>query len=689
MSINSVGQGTLRRKRTAFHVGILLAAALLLPGCGGEPVADALNKLFPPVSADDQRQKAIDSAAVTLGSMGSPNVAAAFSLKEVERLLLNDDLKAQGVKSIELSGSEQLIEATLTFEKKFTEADATADPSVAEVFKRLQPTLSGSVVAYLGLSAVPPSTGSDTKMNFSLLPGVSRIHIEKVKLAGTLDLTSVGAAFAAFLSKYRDNLTGYLATQPFTTVSLPSVAPAFQNPSDVLRIGDGGNDVTVTIDAKAPGSPGRVGAIAWLITDDVLAAVIEVIPPGVAAPPAPAKDIDHTFLAIKGQILGVLNASFGVENLDVAPNWVAVRKDLVAVTANTLVNQATACVSASGTAHQKTETKVPMPSADDVNCTQRSCSSSRECTFEASKDTRDCDTCILSRPVICAPDWLGGGCTGGGCIQRGNDPICEVAKAAQNLAYNIEANGKKADCDRLKNQEILACQGEALVEKTLCDAGRETLRVIKRASGNLANIDVTTDVSTSDLKVCMTDFNLSPGLDKAAIQLHGSGSAAAKVDVDFTPLDIVGHLACQFPWSDAETFTAQLRDPNISFAADISLRSEPEHAVLDFNVQETTVKLEISPSPTEFLVLRPSMMTVSCSGLNFIRPLVVLLTPFVPTLRGEIDHKLKSQQVSLRARLPQQEVNGIVLKPELKPTEQALLLSATIQGGTNATRTID
>jgi hypothetical protein len=688
MNINVLGQRVLRWHREALYMGILLAAASLLTGCRGDPIADALNKFFPPVSADDQRQKAIDSTATTLGAMGSPNVAAAFSLKEVERLVLSNDLKAQGVKSIELSGSEQLVEATLTFEKKFTEADAIGDPSVAEVFKRLRPTMSGTVAAYLGLGAVAPGTSSDMKMNLSLLPGVSRIQIDKVELAGTLDVTSAGAAVAAFLTKYRDNLTGYLTTQPFATVSLPSVAPAVQDPSGILRIDEGGKDVTVTIDAKPPGSPGRVGAIAWLITDGVLATVVQVIPPGVSVPPAAAKEIDHTFRAIKGQILGLIEASFGVKDLDAAPNWVAVRKDLIAVTANTLVNQAAACVSASGTAHQKTETKVPMPSADDVNCTQRSCSSNRECTFEASKDTRDCDTCLLSRPVVCAPricdPWgnncIGGGCTGGGCIQRGNDLICEAAKAAQNLAYNVAANAKKADCDRLKNQEILACQGEALVEKSLCDAGRETLRVIKRASGNFANVDVSTNVSTNDLKICLTTFNISPGFDKVALQLHGSGSARAKVNVNFVPLDIVGHLACHFPWSDAETFTAQLRDPAVSFEANLAVRSESGQAVLDFNVQETMVKLEISPSPTEYLVLKPSMMSVSCSGLNFIKPLVVLLTPFIPTLRGEVDHKLKQQQVSLRVPLPQQEINGIVLKQQFKPTEQALLLSATTEG---------
>lgn len=688
VNIGVLGRRALRWHREALCVGILLVMASLLAGCGGDLIADALNKFFPPVSADNQRQKAIDSTATTLGAMGSPNVAAAFSLKEVEKLVLSDDLKAQGVKSIELSGSEQLVEATLVFEKKFTEADAASDQTVAELFKRLQPTLAGTVTAYLGIvGAVAPSTGSDTKMNLSLLPGVSRIQIEKVELAGMLDVTSAGAVVAAFLTRYRDNLTSYLTTRSFTTVSLPSVAPAIQNPSDVLRISEGSKDVTVTIDAKPPGSPGHVGAIAWLITDDVLATVVEVIPPGITVPPAAGKEIDHTFRAIKGQILGLLEGSFGVEDLDVAPNWVAIRKDLIAVTANTLVNQAAACVSASGTAHQKTEAKVPMPSANDVDCTQRSCSSSRECTFEASKDTRDCETCLISRPVLCAPrlcgfgGCVGGGCTGGGCAQRGNDPICEAAKAAQNLAYNLDANARQADCDRLKNQEILACQGEALVEKSLCDAGRETLRVIKQASGNFANVDVTTDVTTSDLKVCLTALNLSPGLDRVALQLHGSGSASAKVDVDFTPLDIVGHLVCHFPWSDVETFTAQLRDPAISFAADIAVRSEPGQAVLDFSVQETTVKLGISPSPTEYLVLKPSMMSISCSGLNFIKPLVVMLTPFIPTLRGEIDHKVPSQQVSLRVPLPQQEINGAVLKPQFKSTEQALLLPASTEEG--------
>lgn len=689
VNISVRAQPALRWHCSALCVGILLVMASLLTGCGsGNPITDALNKLFPPISADNQRQKAIESTATTLSAMGAPNVAAAFSLKDVEKLILSDELKGQGVTSIKLSGAEQLVEATVTFDKKFTEDDAAAasDPKVAELIRRQKPNVVGAVTAYLGIvGAVAPSPGGDTKMTLSLLPWVSRIQIEKVVLAGELNVSSAGALVAAFLNSYRDNLASVLAKQPFSTVTIPSVAPDIKNPSDVFHTNEGGNDVTITVDAKAPGSPGRIGAIAWLITDDVLATIVEVIPPGLTTPTPAEKKIDPTFPAIKGQILGLLESSFGVEDLDVAPNWVAIRKDLVAITANTLVNQASACVSASGTAHQRTETKIPMPSADAVDCTQRSCDSSRACTFEASKDTRDCETCILSRPVVCSPKicafggCVGGGCTGGGCIQRGNDPTCEVAKAAQNAAYNLDANARKADCDRLKNQEILACQGEALVEKSLCDAGRETLRVIKQASGNFANVDVTTDVNTDDLQVCLTALNLSSGLDKAILQLHGSGSATAKVDVAFTPLDIVGHLACQFPWRDAATFTAKLRDPAVSFAADIAVHSEPGQAVLDFSVQETTVKLGISPSPTEYLLLKPSMMSVSCVGLNFIKPFVVLLTPFIPTLRGEVDHKVPLQQISLHIPIPQQDINGTMLKPQFNSTTQALLLKASIE----------
>lgn len=131
MNIDALGRRAFRWHREALCVGILLVATSLLAGCGGDPIADALNKLFPPISADNQRQKAIDSTATTLGAMGSPNVAAALSLKEVEKLVLSDDLKAQGVKSIELSGSGQLVEATLAFEKKFTEADAASDPTAS------------------------------------------------------------------------------------------------------------------------------------------------------------------------------------------------------------------------------------------------------------------------------------------------------------------------------------------------------------------------------------------------------------------------------------------------------------------------------------------------------------------------------------------------------------------------------
>ncbi|MAE58313.1 MAG: hypothetical protein CME69_05490 [Halobacteriovorax sp.] len=77
--------------------------------------------------------------------------------------------------------------------------------------------------------------------------------------------------------------------------------------------------------------------------------------------------------------------------------------------------------------------------------TNLECRPTRSCDFKIKKDTRGCSACLVKNPF-------------GGCIVRGNDPVCEAAKAAQNAAYETEYALKKADCERIKSQQKLACE---------------------------------------------------------------------------------------------------------------------------------------------------------------------------------------------------------------------------------------
>lgn len=104
------------------------------------------------------------------------------------------------------------------------------------------------------------------------------------------------------------------------------------------------------------------------------------------------------------------------------------------------------------------------------NCTPTmNCSPTRNCEFSKSHDTRNCNSCLLRAPRIC----ILGGCSGGQCVQRGNDPICEAAKASQNAAYEAAYSGRKADCERLKTQDKIGCEAKKSNIKADCERLKE------------------------------------------------------------------------------------------------------------------------------------------------------------------------------------------------------------------------
>lgn len=115
----------------------------------------------------------------------------------------------------------------------------------------------------------------------------------------------------------------------------------------------------------------------------------------------------------------------------------------------------------------------------------------RDCTFEhidcrptrncsnlnRSHDTRNCSACLLKAPRIC----IFGRCSGGQCIQRGKDPFCEVAKAAQNAIYEADYAARVLDCNRLNSSEKLVCEAGKALKKGDC----ERLKLTQAAVGEI------------------------------------------------------------------------------------------------------------------------------------------------------------------------------------------------------------
>jgi hypothetical protein len=84
----------------------------------------------------------------------------------------------------------------------------------------------------------------------------------------------------------------------------------------------------------------------------------------------------------------------------------------------------------------------------DENCSSiKDCTPTRDCaTSSYQPDTRECHACLLKNPLT------------GNCIQRGNDPICEASKAAQNAAMAQAVAAKRMECESAKTSEKLLCE---------------------------------------------------------------------------------------------------------------------------------------------------------------------------------------------------------------------------------------
>ena len=659
-------------------IALVLTVIAVIANERRDPLAVLINEKFPPISINQQRQAAIDSAADALSKMPTPNVVLSAFLPDAAIALNTNELLQQGIKELDLTGDKQLVRIRATFRRTFTEKDAHDNEDVRKVLAETQPEVAGVVEAYAGLAGTLVSDGVPIpELRLHLLPGLSRVTVDKVRLANKWDETKLAEVLASILNRYRDNVTGEVARKDFVNMTIPLASPKPFDVTQAIKVTSAGTNAIVDIKAEPIKVPVKLGGVAWLVDGANLVALVQLDMLD-ATPQTPLK-VEKTFEAIGGQVSGLIQTNFDIRNPE-GSTWAAVRKELIAFVINSAASQAKACIAASGGTHQKISAKIPMPDGDGISCnSNRDCQSKRVCAWSANHDTRNCFGCLMFAPKICVGGSIfgPGGCTGGQCIQQGNNPICESAKAAQNVIYNTDANIRKADCDRLSAMETAGCLAEEAAKKGLCETGKAALIALHN-TGNFANIDMESDLKTSDLRTCLHDFNLSPGLDHIALNLDVTGKAGADLDIKFVPLDIVGHLACQFPWSEKQHFDAELRDTRLGFNSAVNIVAVGEKPHVDFALDKVTIKARLSPSPTEFLLKSPNK-TLACAGLDLLTPLMIDLTPFVPALRGDIDHDIDKQNASVNLPLASPIIGNASMSLSASETANALVLTATVK----------
>ena len=641
----------------------------LLASCG-DPISKVVNERFPPVDIKEQRKSALDSSASALVSLASPNIAVSVGLDELQQAVPAAELAKVGVTKLDIRGDEQLLIVKADFKRTFSAEDAGDNASAKAALGSLRPEVEGSIEVYSGVRGALASNQSPPTLELKLLPGLSVVKVEKVKLGDKVDATVIGKALADVVTRYRDNVTGELTRASFSRYTMPALAPQDIDLAKLLQPKDDPKaPVKVVVSGNPVNPKTQLGGMAFLITDKTVTGLVQIVPipytpPG--APPAGEKSFD----GLKKRFAAELDEEFGIK--EPPSTFIAVRRSLLAETVNHAASQAQLCAAVSlQPPPMHSENKIPTPDPANINCSPNpalNCNATRNCSITAQHDTRNCETCVLRVPFT------------GHCVQRGNDLFCEGQKKAQNVAYDLDAAARKFDCERIMAGERLLCEGKKTSEKLLCEAGKGIVSAIHQ-TGNFANLDLDAAVRSDGLNVCLKELRFDSELKTLNFAVDVTGKALVDVNLKFVPLDIMGHLTCQFPLTKARMFGADLRDSSLASTASVVLVADNGQPRVDVTTTEVNVKAKLSPGPTKYLVESPEIL-IKCPIAGALSPLVISATPFIPELRGEIDHKVGAQSFSSQLPLPEQKFPGVTF--ELNPiiTAKAIGVSAKAKAAT-------
>src|SRR5262245_51050040 len=132
----------------AFLLLVVLTGGGALYALSGDNLRDVINAHWPPVTPEQQRQKAIDGALAALDAISNPNIAAGVDLKTIETVG-SELLKGKGVTKLTVETDRQLLKVTAAFDLSLSPGDAGDDPQKRAWIERLKPHAMGRAELFL------------------------------------------------------------------------------------------------------------------------------------------------------------------------------------------------------------------------------------------------------------------------------------------------------------------------------------------------------------------------------------------------------------------------------------------------------------------------------------------------------------------------------------------------------------
>src|SRR5262249_31263765 len=117
-----------------------------------DPLRAQLNRAWPPVTADQQRQAAVNATAAALTVLSAPNIAAGADIPTLQAIAF-DQVKTKGVSKLALATDRQLLRVNADFDIALKPEDLPPDSDKRALVAALAPHVVGQVEIFLGASA--------------------------------------------------------------------------------------------------------------------------------------------------------------------------------------------------------------------------------------------------------------------------------------------------------------------------------------------------------------------------------------------------------------------------------------------------------------------------------------------------------------------------------------------------------
>ncbi|WP_192385921.1 hypothetical protein [Mesorhizobium silamurunense] len=669
----------------------LLALGGLYLFLRGDPLLAELNKHWPAVNLDQQRQAAVDSTASALLALTAPNVAAGVDADTIKKLAF-ENVKSWGVSKLEVATDRQLLHLTADFNVTLKPDDLPPGSDKRPLVEKWKPQIAGHINLFLGAAATLTS-GPQRAIQVRLLPSLREVKIDKATIEGSVDASAAGEVIAFLLNRYADNLASAVSEKPLLDLTLPPMLQEGIDPSAVIKpdIKDS-PDLKIVVTGNHIKSPLGLGPAAWLIDGDRLVALIQLTP--IDKPLSNPGSASGKFEEVRAAIMKSLSAGLDIPSAP-AGVWIALGKELVAQTLDSVFAQAQPCLDASGSMADSFQKKIPIPNGSQMNCmpekecrqdqrcdTQhddRDCRRARDCPHN--HDTRECKKCALG---VCVNDPV---CEGAkatqnaaydasysACVALGPviDGVCEAAKAGQNKLYEAQ----RLQCEAEKEGRRQLCEVEKTAKKAGCEAVKQAEKTVSQ-TGNFAN--VSGDISgPGEIKVCFQDVHFADSMNSLALNMTASGSGSVKAAFKFVPLD-AGHVLCPFEWTADKTISVSIPAQSIPIRVSLARRPSPDKIIYEATLDETSVSLHFNPSPLS-LILQNINFALACPiPAGIINGITLNLAPAIPEVLKDYRYNQKSISFPFTVGFPDKPLLGHTIKPEFAETSRAIMLSGSLQ----------